>query len=345
MSRYASVDCPICGKPLENGEEIVVCPDCGAPYHRPCYLKEGMCIYPELHAAGKSWEAPKKAASEQESAKLRCPACGTVNPPYGLFCQSCGVRLNEEADPSVPPPFGQNYGFYGAPGQNQSQQHNPSSGSSQPENGVPPFGGMPFGFGFGFPGTGTSPLGGVAPDEEIDGIPAKDYAAFIGRNAQYFLPRFKEISKNKTHILNWSGFFFQGGYFLYRKMYLPAVIIFLFDLLLSVPNLLLTYYNLSAGGTLAASSNLSTLSVVSVVCSFLTLGIRFFCGFMANPLYKKHCERKIVQVKSHTSSEEEYQAALTRKGSVAVRLITGLLIAYATLNLVAMYVLILTGGF
>ena len=34
-----------CGKPLTLQDDIVVCPDCGAPYHRDCYEKLGRCIH------------------------------------------------------------------------------------------------------------------------------------------------------------------------------------------------------------------------------------------------------------------------------------------------------------
>ena len=29
MEQYHGINCPICGKPLEDGREIAVCPECG----------------------------------------------------------------------------------------------------------------------------------------------------------------------------------------------------------------------------------------------------------------------------------------------------------------------------
>ena len=41
MPKYYGCPCEGCGKPLTLQDDIVVCPDCGAPYHRVCYEKLG----------------------------------------------------------------------------------------------------------------------------------------------------------------------------------------------------------------------------------------------------------------------------------------------------------------
>mgnify|MGYP000169958290 CR=1 FL=1 len=41
MPKYYGCPCEGCGKPLTLQDDIVVCPDCGAPYHRTCYEKNG----------------------------------------------------------------------------------------------------------------------------------------------------------------------------------------------------------------------------------------------------------------------------------------------------------------
>ena len=46
---YIGLKCPICGKPFTADDDIVVCPQCGAPYHRECYIKAGKCIYEDKH--------------------------------------------------------------------------------------------------------------------------------------------------------------------------------------------------------------------------------------------------------------------------------------------------------
>lgn len=318
MSRYASIDCPICNRPLDNGEEVVVCPDCGAPYHRSCIAETGGCIFPKLHEEGKSWESPKPVFDEKKLDKdveLRCPRCGTVNPPHGIFCQVCGHQLSDAAA--------------GA----EEGQDNPM-GQGMPFHGIPlnPY---------------TTPFGGVAPDEEIDGVPAKDMAAFVGKNSHYFLPVFKQLSQSGRKLLNWGAFFFQGGYFLYRKMYVLGIVLLLVNLLLGAPNTMLMIKTLEAGTavlTAAESAVLDNLAALSTVCSFVTLGVRFFCGLMANSFYKKHCIRMIAKEKTVERPNEEYYAALSKKGSVATKLIAGLLTGYVALYMISAYVLILFGG-
>ncbi len=360
MSRYDSLNCPICGKPLNNGDEIVVCPDCGAPYHRTCFKEKGVCIFPELHEKGESWQPPKSKAEENQEkydggAVLRCSRCGTINPPYGIFCQVCGNQLGNSSD-SDHAAFGQN-GQFGPDGEpippagNGSSSYSPNNPYGQPQNGMPrpPFGAPggpippeiplnPF----------TTPFGGVAPDEVISDIPAKDLAIFVNRNSHYFLPRFKQIAQNKSKILNWSAFFFHGGYFLYRKMYGLGILVLLLECLLTVPATLITLQGLSGGSstliTSASTSSLTAISVISTICYFLELALRFSCGLFANTLYFNHCKKKILQEKAIQRSEDEYYAALSKKGSVATKLITGLLIAYAVLYFVCLYILILSGG-
>ena len=39
MPKYYGCPCEGCGEPLTLQDDIVVCPDCGAPYHRTCYEK------------------------------------------------------------------------------------------------------------------------------------------------------------------------------------------------------------------------------------------------------------------------------------------------------------------
>ena len=52
MTRYTGNHCPVCEQAFTDTDDIVVCPDCGAPYHRVCYEKLGQCIHRPAHAAG-----------------------------------------------------------------------------------------------------------------------------------------------------------------------------------------------------------------------------------------------------------------------------------------------------
>lgn len=303
MGKYASTECPVCQRPLENGDDIVVCPICGAPYHKPCYRATGHCVFPELHETGESWQPPCSAQETCDgSASLRCSRCNTLNPSNGLFCQVCGNKLNDA----------------------------PMAGTPYPPGGFP---GMPF-------NPFTTPYGGVAPDESIDEVPAKDLAILIGKNSHYFLPRFKAAQSKRGHSFNGCAFLFLGWYFLYRKMYAYALWILLFTLLLAVPGTLLslsTVSELTGMVDLSLGVSEATLTNAAHICNFLTLALRFLCGFFANHLYFHHCQKKIRQTQALSLDSDAYYAALSRKGGVAHKLIIGLVIAYGCLCIFSMY--------
>lgn len=56
MSRFENKLCPICRAPFTKDADIVVCPICGTPHHRSCYLAKGHCGVEKYHAQGFSWD-------------------------------------------------------------------------------------------------------------------------------------------------------------------------------------------------------------------------------------------------------------------------------------------------
>ena len=42
---FTQYNCPVCKKQFEKGDDIVVCPECGAPHHRECYEQNGKCFF------------------------------------------------------------------------------------------------------------------------------------------------------------------------------------------------------------------------------------------------------------------------------------------------------------
>lgn len=60
MLDYQGCKCQFCEKPFEENDDIVVCPECGTPYHRSCYLEAGHCTNTALHESGESWQMIRK---------------------------------------------------------------------------------------------------------------------------------------------------------------------------------------------------------------------------------------------------------------------------------------------
>ena len=94
----------------------------------------------------------------------------------------------------------------------------------------------------------------------------EDYAAFIDRNVHTYLPRFGSYAAMPDNFhpgWNWAAFFFTFWWFLYRKMYMWAVICF-----------------------------------VTLWLPYLNLLIWIGWGVVANSLYFTHATRKIGEVKA-----------------------------------------------
>jgi hypothetical protein len=46
---YEGYKCAECKKVFSADDDIVVCPECGAPHHRECFMKNGACTMSEYH--------------------------------------------------------------------------------------------------------------------------------------------------------------------------------------------------------------------------------------------------------------------------------------------------------
>ena len=67
---YRGQHCPICGKEFCDGDDIVVCPECGTPYHRECYKTAGHCVNEERHGESFEWK-PETAPHAEERIRRR----------------------------------------------------------------------------------------------------------------------------------------------------------------------------------------------------------------------------------------------------------------------------------
>lgn len=63
---YTGKLCDGCRQPLENGDDIVVCPICGTPQHRSCYEKNNKCVNEYLHSTGFAWTDPEEEQRNKE---------------------------------------------------------------------------------------------------------------------------------------------------------------------------------------------------------------------------------------------------------------------------------------
>ncbi len=323
MLRYEGAECPYCHQILRDGDDITVCPQCGAPYHRECAKKAGGCVLTQLHNEGRQWQKVSRPGEKTIDglAQLRCSRCGTLNQPGAKVCEICGTPLDnqqpDEGNASSGPA-----GFNGA-GQREPHQggwNQPSWQQGAP--GMPPFQ-MPF-------DPFVNPMGGLDPEEPIDGIPAKEVAVYVKQNTPYFLPKFKaflgkqEGGKKRTLSWNWAAFLLDTYYLFYRKMYGLGVVVMVLSLLLSIPSLLMSFDSLmtviDAESTLVTDLGISPekLLILYNMCSFLSFAMKATLASLSNRLYAAHALKDIHHIRKEKGDSPEYYTALSSKGGVSL---------------------------
>ena len=107
MFNFKGCNCVACHQPLKPEDDIVVCPDCGAPYHRACYEKLGRCQFEAQHGPDFEWQPSpeERPAPEPEpqgtphdqapgaETDTYCRVCGQKNAPGAAICENCGAPL------------------------------------------------------------------------------------------------------------------------------------------------------------------------------------------------------------------------------------------------------------
>lgn len=100
MKKYIGLPCVHCQHNFEEEDDIVVCPECGAPSHRNCYKELGHCALADRHKDGFVWQPPKDPSIDPD-AQIICGNCGAANHKDQLFCQMCSTKLEQPERPAV----------------------------------------------------------------------------------------------------------------------------------------------------------------------------------------------------------------------------------------------------
>ncbi len=53
---YINYKCPVCNNRFTEEDDVVVCPECGTPHHRECYIKNGQCFNKDKHGTNEPIE-------------------------------------------------------------------------------------------------------------------------------------------------------------------------------------------------------------------------------------------------------------------------------------------------
>ena len=310
---YKGVECPVCKNIFTENDDIVVCPECGAPHHRACWFSVNHCAFEEKHAEGFVFEAPRK---QEENASL-----------FGnAFGPRVGESVTDEDCSEIP--------------EKMEQQ---TQGDFEPVIQTPILGGMgKLGIDFGSDPT----IAGIPIAEATAFVGADSFSSGL-LFKMALTDRFKSIR------INFFAFLFPYLWFFYRKMYkLGAVVMALMLLSTAVftnsntikyQQKLLNLYMQAAGGQITLEDyNAQLLKIqeegtgnsyaYELAPQIINLVIRIFFALMANKFYLEHMKKQVFKIREECSSMDEYMAALVRRGGKSVGAAVLSAIAFAVLN-------------
>lgn len=363
MFFYEGLSCPVCGKPFEEGEDIVACPQCGAPHHRDCWKREGHCHFADAHGTAQQWS--RERAQSQAAAKAamkKCPQCGHENPEFAEFCAHCGCSMEapdwSAAEPHAAPgagggPGGQANASNGQPGQNPYGPGTPPPGGYGP-GGYGPYGPYgPFGPGQGYGEyapyhmQGFDPLGGVPKDEKIADVEVADLAVTVGQNTPYYLPRFYKMDRGASRLSwNWPAFLITPYWLLYRKNYLCGSLMLAFTLIQTfiinyILNLAIpadtTYYSVfQIVQSMMNSPSHRLYFWILFGLSVLNLVLQVVFGIFGNTLYMSTCVNRVKRLRR--DHPDDYKGQLPAAGGVSFVLAV---LAYFVCQMASMLVVFL----
>ena len=319
MTRYTGNHCPVCEQAFTDTDDIVVCPDCGTPYHRDCWKKVGACMHRSEHAAGFEWQPEIGPEAVKAAHEATCPNCGTRNTPGAARCSHCGCPLpRSEAD---------------------------SADAAKPEEQVPIYARDPSAVNnrSAAPGPHIETYsadreGGIyrreiGPEDTIDGIKAKDWAASVGRSPMYSLMQFFRMSiTNRKAAVCLSAFLFGPAYLFYRKMWKEGLLTAILTIVLSIPTFIeiISVFNPSLLGAMP----LGWLPAAVNVCTVASWALNIILGLFAVSWYRREAKKNIDRIYADYPDGEARTDALLQKGGtnlLAALLYFGIMLLLASL--------------
>ena len=293
MPKYYGCPCEGCGEPLTLKDDIVVCPDCGAPYHRTCYEKLGRCIHSPAHAAGYEWHFP------YQDAELRtCPSCGERTLRSEETCRCCGAALPPETE--------------------ADEQLNDRKAAQDEQHG---------GFDYErfyrqYEQQTMDPLhrnlqAAFGKDELIDGIPSSDWMTYIGTAAPAYLNDYSRMQLQHTKIsMCLSALVFGPFYFFYRKAWKPAFGFLAAELVVALPTLLSMMQ--ATGSPLTAGISSTVIVILSRIMTVLSFALVMLRTLYAKWLYRKSAAERIRRIRAEFPDPEQRRAVLNAQGGVSI---------------------------
>ena len=157
----------------------------------------------------------------------------------------------------------------------------------------------------------------IGPEDTIDGIKAKDWAAYVGRSPMYYLMQFFRMSITKQKVtVCLSAFLFGPAYLLYRKMWKEGLLTALLSIVLSVPSLIAIVATFNP--SLFGSMPLSWVPVAADVCAIADWIVRILLGLFSVWLYRNTSKKNIDKIYSEYPEGDARTDALLQKGGTSI---------------------------
>ncbi len=283
---YIGEQCFGCGRKFDENDDVVVCPDCGTPYHRECYKQAGECLNRELHESGEGWKRKGDGQADAVKEKI-CPRCQQKNSADAEKCSSCGESFV----------------------QRESSQEERIS----PEEMAELFSQMDV----------NKECLGFDPEEEFDGVKLRDISSFVNSNTMYYIPLFKRMKAFGSKIsFNAACLFFPYFYFANRKMWGWAVVTALITLVFDIPAML--YIIGQQGEFLPYMSEISSFIIsneklllnLSEALNGIGWVIRLLLCLFGNWLYFRFVIRSVRKIRRSPSGQRIGNSTLRAKGGV-----------------------------
>ncbi len=310
---YLNQPCGGCGLPMREGEDIVFCPECGAPQHRACYEKDGQCVFADRHEAGFSWTADPSSAAPEEGQP--CPVCGHKNAPNAAECARCGQPFTAEAPGrSVPvPPVPQATAsalvddlFFDAP-RGEAELELDDTEREQVE--------------FVISQRMLQATPGMTAEqsqERLCGHPLRQVMTFLSSHALTFVNKFRRLESGSGFTWNWAAFFLTPYWFFYRKLYKPGIVVLTVRICLTlaiynpvsrISEVMMSLSEAARDGSLteamyaSALEQISAYSPVMMIAFGVLLLLAVLSGALADRLYHRHIQQTLDRLKSEESRD------------------------------------------
>ncbi len=318
MSRFFGKLCPVCRSPFGEKDDIVVCPDCGTPHHRACYIKLGKCAVTQHHASGFEWNGrlPDEQQEPVQENAQRSASASSYEAPQD-------PTESENADP--------HHAEY-------PSGTNTETNTSDTEQNIPPFG-VPFGDQSSENHTNPyveayKQMQKMTSDDTRgeDGVSAKELSRFVGTSVFHYAQAFSSfrvgiaqydgVRKVKTSFNIWAGIM-RPIHQIYRRMDALGILLLIIQAVSALPNVLLYRYN-----TMMEQSTLAMFQNLSLLGSAVNIAVMMLLSLFGDYIYYKFCVRRIKKIRARfdDGKAEGYYEALTEHGTPSkLRAVIGIL--------------------